>query len=140
MAFFTYILLHPSPTQTYTSQPSSTLSASSYAPLLSLWGELTADRQLLFTSEASFQKPVASLQDKSAKGGGFDAARADYLSVEKVSLELHEEVIGAGATVYAESAEINARILLHGFQNVVYLIGPGTLPWHAPDELFLRLW
>ena len=59
-------------------------------------------------------------------------AKADYKedrlldAVEQLRRTiLHEEVIGAGATVYAESAEINARILLHGFQNVVYLIGQG---------------
>ena len=44
-----------------------------------------------------------------AKGGSFDAAWADYLGVQEVGLELHEEVVGAGAAVYAEGAKIKCR-------------------------------
>lgn len=43
-----------------------------------------------------------------AKGGSFDAAWADYLGVQEVGLELHEEVVGAGAAVYAEGAKVKA--------------------------------
>ena len=126
MAFFTYILLHPSPTQTYTSQPSSTFQLLLTLLFCHLWGELPADLPVAFYFGGVFPETGSeTCQIGSTEGGGFDAAWTDHLSVEKVSLELHEEVIGAGATVYAESAEINARILLHGFQNVVYLIGQG---------------
>ena len=91
-----------------------------------LWGELTADLPVAFYFGGVFPETGGEpCKIRGAKGGGFDAAWTDHLSVEKVSLELHEEVIGASATVYAESAEINARILLHGFQNVVYLVSQG---------------
>ena len=79
--------------------------------------------QFFMTSSLLFQYPTASLPDKLLPCCSLDTAGPLYRRVHDVRLRLHQEVIGAGATVYAEGAEINARILLHGFQNVVYLIG-----------------
>ena len=101
MAFFTYILLHPSPTQTYTSQPSSTFQLLLTLLFCHLWGELTADLPIAFYFGGVFPETGGEpCKIRGAKGGGFDAARADYLSVEKVSLELHEEVIHGCTTIH----------------------------------------
>ena len=58
-----------------------------------------------------------------AEGGGLDAARADHVAADQVGLELHQEVVRAGAAVDLQLADVDTGVALHGADDVIGLIG-----------------
>ena len=61
----------------------------------------------------------------SAQGGGLDAAGAHNLAVQNVALELHEEIVCAGAAVHLQVGDADAGVLLHGLADIIGLVGQG---------------
>ena len=76
---------------------------------------------ILRTPEAYGQTGKAG----SAQRGGLANHGTDGAASQNVGLELHEEVVGAGAAVHAQGAEADAGILLHGADHIGHLIGNG---------------
>ena len=52
-------------------------------------------------------------QIRRAKGGGLPDGRAQYLLVQDVGLELHQEVVAAGAAVHLQGADGDVGVLFH---------------------------
>ncbi len=45
--------------------------------------------------------------------------------IQDIGLELHREIIGAGSSIDAQFAQINAAFIAHQLQNITGLIGDG---------------
>ena len=73
-------------------------------------------------------RPKAGCQARQvgrAQRGGLEVLRAVKLASQKVCLELHEEVVGAGAAVHVKNAQLAARVCGHGVTQVADLVSQG---------------
>jgi hypothetical protein len=80
--------------------------------------------QCFAMSATFFQKPTASPGEAGgAERGGFIHLRTHDGHAEEIALHLHEQVVHAGAAIDAEFLQLDARVGLHGLQDVHDLQG-----------------